>query len=232
MASDNTAFTRGYSAAFFAPLRYAGWAAATCFILVVTAWVVQYWTVHQVWAHDATRLEHLLAREGQQTLASLGVESVRLCGADFGLWLHKWLIEMTGLGQYIARDQLPASSAGMLERFFGAVLPGVEVASTSTKLVGVRVTALLASLPVVVLGYGLGCVVGLAERVVRRAEGGRESSTRYHHSKYYLVLLAGSTTLVYVASPVFVPLVPLMLAMAVLAFALARMQWMYLKKYI
>jgi hypothetical protein len=232
LATDNTSFQRGYSAAFFAPFRYAMWLSITTFILFVTAWVVQYWVVHQVWDHDTTRLHQLLILESEQTLAPLGVESVRQRGADLALWLHKWLFQITGIDQYFARESLPAASATMVERFFGAILPGIEVASTSTKLIGVRIMALAASAPVILLAFGLGMTVGLAERVIRREEGGRESSTRYHHSKYNLALFSGFMTIGYIASPVYIPLQPLVLGVALLAFLLARMQFAYLKKYL
>ncbi|WP_186191203.1 DUF4400 domain-containing protein [Burkholderia gladioli] len=136
-----------------------------------------------------------------------------------------------GLGNLADGRQVPLmelSYQRVLSDHLGAVL----VALQSIKLLVVRLTLVIASLPLLVMAIALGVIDGLTARAIRRAGAGRESSLLYHRAKrmhlYGLVLL----TAVFVIAPISVDPAYIFMPYAALAALMSHVQWRFYKKYL
>lgn len=96
----------------------------------------------------------------------------------------------------------------------------------------VRTGMYVAMVPVLVFGCLLGVVDGLVARARRKANAGRESSSIYHRAKLGVTFVLISGYLACITAPdLFQPSYPL-LALAVTAALLLRLQASYYKKYL
>ncbi len=103
---------------------------------------------------------------------------------------------------------LPAQGLGGLMRplFAGPARDGMIVAMYGVKLVGIRAAMLAMTIPQFVLAISVALVDGLVARYVRRAGGGYESATRYHHAKHLLMFgVVPLTAIVWLVAPVKLP---------------------------
>jgi integrating conjugative element membrane protein (TIGR03747 family) len=97
---------------------------------------------------------------------------------------------------------------------------------------GVRLALLVMAWPLLLLAYALGLVDGLAQRSIRRACAGRESSSLYHLSKHLQFASIAFVGAIYVLQPYAIQPEWFFVPLASLLGLLARLQWMYLKKYL
>ena len=97
---------------------------------------------------------------------------------------------------------------------------------------GVRLAFLVVAWPLILLAYTLGLVDGLAQRSIRRACAGRESSSLYHLSKHLQFASIALVGAIYVLQPYAIRPQWFVVPLALLLTTLARLQWMYLKKYL
>jgi integrating conjugative element membrane protein (TIGR03747 family) len=108
----------------------------------------------------------------------------------------------------------------------------LRISMWATQILGARIAIVLGAIPVLVLAYLWGAVEGLAERYVRRVSAGRESSGLYHRAKYFQWMALAFVLLMYLVAPYELDprlaLIPLALCLGFLA----RLQWMYYKKYL
>ena len=97
---------------------------------------------------------------------------------------------------------------------------------------GVRLVLLLAAWPLYLLAYLVGLMDGLAQRSVRRACAGRESSSLYHRAKYLQFVVFVMAGMVYVLLPYSIKPEWFFIPLAVTLAWLSRIQWAFLKKYL
>ncbi len=97
---------------------------------------------------------------------------------------------------------------------------------------GVRLALLIVAWPLILLAYMLGLVDGLAQRSIRRACAGRESSSLYHLSKHLQFASIAFVGAIYVLQPYAIRPEWFFVPLAFFLATLARLQWMYLKKYL
>ena len=108
----------------------------------------------------------------------------------------------------------------------------VEVAMMATRLWGAKLALVFTSAPLFLAAFAVAVVDGLVLRHIRTVNGGRESSTLYHRSKYLSVMLAGTTMMLILLLPINIyPSIVLPLLALCTGF-FARVQWQYFKKYI
>ncbi|WP_342335264.1 DUF4400 domain-containing protein [Burkholderia pseudomallei] len=103
---------------------------------------------------------------------------------------------------------LPAHGLGSYLRpaFSGATREALAVAMYSVKLFGVRIAMLAMTVPQFALAIAVAVADGLVARHVRRAQGGHESATRYHHAKRFLTFgVIPLTAVVWLVAPVRLP---------------------------
>ncbi|REG58549.1 uncharacterized protein DUF4400 [Paraburkholderia sp. BL6669N2] len=116
--------------------------------------------------------------------------------------------------------------------FTGATRESLVVAMVGVELFGVRIAMLSMTVPQFVLAIVVAVADGLVARHVRRAQGGHESATRYHHATRFLTFgVVPLTAMIWLVAPVPIPVwllfwpVSIMIVMAVWNMA------KYFKKY-
>jgi hypothetical protein len=103
---------------------------------------------------------------------------------------------------------LPSHGLGSYLRptFSGATREGLVVAMYGLKLFGVRIAMLAMMVPQFALAIAVAMVDGLVAREVRRAQGGHESATRYHHAKHLLMFgVIPLAVVIWLVAPVRLP---------------------------
>lgn len=237
MASRNAQFReRGIGAALVAPLVRLACAAAVLMGLLLAAWCVDGVFVFHVWPEGVEHLRAILA-EDLARVAQLGGDNLLLTEVAIGTAnaLYAVLFELTGIhemGMRFAEATSLSIPDTITRSAYLAHREGIEVAMVGTQLFGVRVALLGSGVPFLVLIYVVALVDGLVQRAVRRASGGRESSSLYHRAKYLQILgAAGVLALVLLlpisADPRWVGL-PATFLMALAA----RVQGSYYKKHL
>lgn len=152
---------------------------------------------------------------------------------SWALAAHELLYAKTGLERSLTA---PARSLSGTEQAFqrgirasGPLWVGVMV---GTQMLAVRAAILVSALPLLLLAYGVAIVDGSVGRYIRRAAGGRESSTIYHRAKYVHVMVATVAIMGYLWWPYALsPQLPLLAAITAFALLL-RTQIQYYKKYV
>ncbi|MFT3819896.1 MAG: DUF4400 domain-containing protein [Rubrivivax sp.] len=109
---------------------------------------------------------------------------------------------------------------------------GLAVASMATRIWAVRTAIFLSALPSIALCMSIGIVDGLVMRARRKACAGSESASLYHRAKLGQTFVASMTYLVCLGLPSFAQPTLILLPLAVVLAALARLQWTYYKKYL
>ncbi|MCA8057149.1 MULTISPECIES: DUF4400 domain-containing protein [Burkholderia cepacia complex] len=129
---------------------------------------------------------------------------------------------------------LPAQGLGSYLRpaFSGATREGLVVAMYGIKLFGVRIAMLAMTVPQFVLAIAVALADGLVSREVRRAQGGHESATRYHHAKHLLMFgVIPLTAIVWLVAPVQLPVWLLFWPVSMLIVMAVWNMGKYYKKY-
>ncbi|MBR8024593.1 DUF4400 domain-containing protein [Burkholderia cenocepacia] len=129
---------------------------------------------------------------------------------------------------------LPSDGLGSYLRpaFSGATREALVVAMVGVKLFGVRIAMLVMTVPQFVLAIAVAVADGLVGRHVRRAQGGHESATRYHHAKRFLTFgVIPLTAVIWLVAPVRLPIYLLFWPVSVMIVIAAWNMAKYFKKY-
>ena len=178
-------------------------------ILVECVGLHLFWR-EQGWRHAEAMLDYELEQLSSQFTRSAlvrepGRTAQRLVGDA-----HEWLFVRSGLQQF-RRDavQAPATSpVGMpnARYYIGQGYVWIEnyllAAAYTTLTFLVRLLVLALSLPLLLLAAFVGLVDGLVRRDIRRFGAGRESGFVYHRAKALLMPVAVLPLVVYLALPV------------------------------
>ena len=207
MASRNAQIReRGIGAALVAPLVRLACGAAVLVGLLVAAWCVDGVFVFHVWPEGVEHLRAILA-EDLARVAQLGGDNPFLTEVAIGTAnaLYAVLFELTGIHEMGMRfAQGPALSIPdtITRSAYFVYREGIEVVMVGTQLFGVRVALLGSGVPLLALIYVVALVDGLVQRAVRRASGGRESSSLYHRAKYLQILGAAGVLALVLLLPI------------------------------
>jgi len=207
LASRNAQFReRGIGAALVAPLVRFVCGAAVLLGLLVAAWCVDGVFVFHVWPEGVEHLRAILA-EDLARVAQLGGDNPFLTEVAVGSAnaLYAVLFEMTSIhemGMRFAEGAALSIPDTITRSAYLAHRQGIEVAMVGTQLFGVRVALLGSGVPLLVLIYVVALMDGLVQRAVRRASGGRESSSVYHRAKYLQILVAAGVLALVLLLPI------------------------------
>lgn len=237
MASRNATFyDSGVAGAMLAPLKWVLYVSLLLLALIIAAWIVDWIFVFRVWPEGLVRLKGVLDADLART-ASLGgwhdqLPSFAVTAANF---LYEVVFKLTGIHDMGSRfaNSVPLSIPDTIARnTYLANYEAIQVAMTGIHLFGVRLAVLLTSLPLFGLAYVVAMADGLAQRAIRRARGGHESSSIYHRSKYFQLSLVSAIASACLVLPISLdPRWILLPAVIVLAW-LVRLQWLYYKKHL
>lgn len=155
----------------------------------------------------------ILDREVTQSL--LTSDPARFAG-DVVLWLRHWLFERTGLWPWLAQALAQPAGSGLWGWCLQALLASVHI----TEVFGVRLAILVLALPL----FGVAALSALGEgllvRDLRRWDGGRESSYRYHLAKRAVKPAFIGPWVLYLSAPISVhPLLVLLPCVAIFGIA-------------
>ncbi|MDH6152656.1 MULTISPECIES: DUF4400 domain-containing protein [Paraburkholderia] len=154
--------------------------------------------------------------------------------ADAAYWGWFGWTGIDASAQAWAAGVLPSHGLGSYLRpaFSGATREALVVAMYGVKLFGVRIAMLVMTVPQFVLAIAVAVADGLVARHVRRAQGGHESATRYHHAKRFLTFgLIPLTAVVWLVAPVRLPVWLLFWPVSVMIVIAVWNMAKYFKKY-
>ena len=223
------------SGALFAPLKWAFYVSIVLLALIVAAWIVDWIFVFWVWPEGLVQLKNVLSEDLART-ASLGGWHNEL--TQWSVWtanfLYQVVFTITGIddmGSRFAERSALSIPDTIARDTYVANYQAIQVAMIGIQLFGIRLAVLFTALPLFGLAYGVAMADGLAQRAIRRARGGHESSSVYHRAKYLQVCLVSALAALCLLLPVSVdPRLILLPGLTVLAL-LARFQWAYYKKH-
>lgn len=204
--------------------------------LLASVCIVHWIMVSWVWPEGVTHLEAILARDYLRAMDLAAWQTGRpemvsvLANA-----LYAVVFETTGLhrmGLAFARNQALSMPDSVLRGFYYSNVEVVRTAMLVTQLCGVRVGILLMFMPWILLAYAVGAADGLVQRAIRRAGGGRESSSLYHRAKYAWHMGIVGIVMLILLLPEFPDFHVLLLSAFVMILLSARLQWMYYKKHL
>jgi integrating conjugative element membrane protein (TIGR03747 family) len=203
------------------------WLMLAAFIAVL----VDLAAVHFLWADDpAGGITALIRYYMNQT----SDPELARTAAEFAYWCCFGWTGVDASARAWQAGTLPTQGLGgfMRPMFTGSARDGLIVAMYGVKLFGIRAAMLAMTIPQFVLATAVALVDGLVARHVRRAGGGHESATRYHHAKHLLMFgVIPLTAIVWLVTPVKLPVyllfwpVSLMIVLAIWNMA------KYFKKY-
>ena len=227
---------RGSAGVLLGLLVSAGAVFALLIALLLASWIIEWVMVLKVWPDGHAHLKNLLRADlawlamRAHPFLDPGELAIALANACYAL-----IFEVTG----IHAMALTFAEGGALSipdtitrTAYGAHHEGIEVAMIATQLFGVRLTVLLLTVPILVLGYGIGLADGLAQRAIRKARGGHESSSLYHRAKYAQAALLAITGTLILLLPMSIDPRWLCGPAVIGSALLARLQWMYYKKHL
>lgn len=186
---------------------------------------------HFFWRDDPvggieTLLRYYLEQTSDHELASRA--------ADLAYWSWFGWTGVDASARAWQAGKLPAQGLGSMLRpaFTGSAREVLIVAMVGMKLFGVRVSMLLMTIPQFVLAVVVALTDGLVARHVRRAQGGHESATRYHHAKHGLAFgVIPLTAIVWLVAPLCLPVYLLFWPVSVMMLLAVWNMAKYFKKY-
>lgn len=214
------------------PFRLAGMLCGSLLLSIVIECVGMVWLwPEQGWHHAREMLNYELDQFSVRFTASVVVAEPERDARRLVETVHTWVFVKTGLQDTIERPLEQAStrsrSSGVDARYYVnqayAWAQRCLIAAAFTVLVFVvRLVVLALMLPLFVLAALTGLIDGLVRRDVRRFCAGHESAFVYHRAKAMLAPLSVLPCLAYLALPVSIhPLVILLPSAALLGFAVA-----------
>lgn len=233
MASRAATFHGGYSRALLAPFRYLAYLTLLLAGLLLAAWVIDAFLVFKIWPEGRQPLEGAIATTAAAINSPYGLPLLRAQGVAWANGLYHALFVASAIEPIITADPRALTPFDQtVQRFFGSMLPALQVAMLATKLYGLRLALWLSAIVPLAVGYVVGMIDGLVARSIRRHSGGRESATLYHRAKYAIAGAVGLWLFVYVCLPMSFELPWGSWVAAVVIGLLSRLQWKYYKKYV
>jgi integrating conjugative element membrane protein (TIGR03747 family) len=195
-----------------------------------------------VWGVPETtrQVEVFLARDVERTYQNdqpTSLTHLAINGARLGYWMF---FKVTQIDKMM-RNAATLGNANSLDRGGDILVRNNLVSHIQDEIFlsmyvvqdfAVRIVLLMGAWPLYLLMFSLGLVDGLAERSIRRACAGRESSSLYHRAKYLQFASFVMAGMVYVLLPYSIRPEWFFIPLAGLLLVLSRVQWTYLKKYL
>lgn len=224
------------------PFRFFGVMCGSLMLCVVIECVgVHFFWPAQGWHHAQGMLNDELSHIPEDFTRSVLVQEPGRTAYRLVSWAYEWLFVRSGLLDWV-RDASSQAAAGNhravhdFRYYMALVYVYVEadlIAAAYTVLVFlVRLLVLCLSLPLFVMAAFVGCVDGLVRRDIRRFGAGRESGFIYHRAKASLTPLAVLPWVFYLALPVSVHPLVILLPAAVLLGAAFDIACGSFKKYL
>lgn len=228
---------------FLWPLKLVFYIWLTLALMALAAMGMEIVLAKQVWG-DAAALAQVQRTLGQDIeltrslrpdapLTGLAVTCARgVYGFFFQLIpIERW---MTNAALLLANPDIPSYGGDIIARNHLVYhLQGeLYLAMVRAQIFGVRLAILIGAAPLFLLVWSLGLVDGLAQRAIRRACAGRESSSMYHRAKFFQFAGLAMGAMLYLMWPVSIRPEWIVLPLALLTGVLSRVQWTYLKKYL
>lgn len=237
MTSRNASFRESViPGLFLAPLRWLFCVVLLILGLLVGVWVIDWMLVFWVWPEGIIRLESVLAHDYRLAMEWASLQHGR---PEFVSWcvnlVYGGIFETTGLhrmGVEFANAAALSIPDSVVRRAYVSGYDAIRVAMVGARLFGVRVAIIAMFIPWFLLLYALGLADGLAQRAIRRAGGGRESSSLYHRAKYAWNACMVAFVLALVLAPNLPDLPQLAAFSALMVLIPARLQWMFYKKHL
>jgi integrating conjugative element membrane protein (TIGR03747 family) len=210
------------------PLRYAVIWTFLLLLLALIAISLDLYFAKQIWADGTAidRMENLL----RQSAAIAPESGLATPLAEGVYWI---LFGLTGIHDQVvsAHDSAllqPLGSASLL----ATMREDLSVAMLAAKLFGTRLAVAVAALPLFLLAWSAFTLDGLAERLIRKACGGRESATIYHLAKHSHFALLPVLLAIYLCVPVHIDPLWVVLPAILVSGSLLRLQAKYFKKHV
>lgn len=194
------------------PWRLFGMLCASLLLSIIVECVGMhlYWS-DQGWRHAQGMLEYELSQLSGQFTRSVLVQEPGRTAQRLVEEVHSWIFVNTGLQHWMRNSSAQATTASRAStrdaRYYrGQVYVWTEnyliAAAFTTLTFLVRLLVLALSLPLFLLAGFVGLVDGLVRRDIRKFGAGRESGFVYHRAKAALMPLAVLPGLIYLALPV------------------------------
>jgi len=224
------------------PFRFFGVLCGSLLLCIVIECVgMHFFWPEESWRHAQGMLNHELALVSESFTRSVLVQEPGRATLHLVELAYDWLFVKSGLLDWI-RDAATQASAGARSKthdfryYLGMVYVHMEsylIASAYTVLVFlVRLLVLTLTLPLFLMAAFVGLVDGLVRRDVRSFGAGRESGFVYHRAKASLMPLAILPWVTYLALPVSVHPLLILLPSAVLLGAAVDIAAGTFKKYL
>lgn len=193
------------------PFAFLGLLIGSLFISILIEWIglCFYWR-DQGWHHAQEMLNNELRWISKGFAQSLLVDNPGHTAKRIIDTAYVWTFERTGLIEWInysaAQSRLNADQPEGVHRYLGILYVHIEdygLAAVYTVLTFLaRVLILTLSVPLFLMASFTGMVDGLVRRDLRRFGAGRESGFVYHRAKMLIVPLAVAPWVLYLALPV------------------------------
>lgn len=194
------------------PFRFFGVLCGSLFLCIVIECIgLHFFWPEESWRHAQGMLNYELAQVSEHFTRSMLIQEPGRSARQLVEHAYDWIFVRSGLLDWI-RDAATRASASArhpihdFRYYLGQVYVHVErylIASAYTVLVFlVRLLVLTLSLPLFLMAAFVGLVDGLVRRDVRRFGAGRESGFIYHRAKASLIPLAVLPWVIYLALPV------------------------------
>lgn len=235
MAGDSATFDQGLRKAISAPFRLLIFIGIAIVVIVFGRMVIDLaWT-----GADTARLDAAQTMLRAEIVAADSLPQVGEAASERALrWAivsYEWMYIKTGVDRTLIAtpsDLTEPEKAMRRGMNAAAAQPHWQAVMIGTQILAVRAAVLPSALPTLLLAYLLGLVDGGVARWVRRASGGRESSTIYHRAKYSHVVIATILLMVWFWAPIGMELWQLTAAIALFGAGMLRTQMKFYKKYV
>ncbi|MDO9521857.1 MAG: TIGR03747 family integrating conjugative element membrane protein [Pseudohongiella sp.] len=234
---------RGFLASLVTlPFRFFGVLCGSLLLCILIEWIGMhlFWP-EQGWRHAQDMVAYELDQLSTYFTRSVVVQEPGRTAHRVVEWAYEWVFLKTGLLEWV-QNAAAQASAGSREqaRDFRYYLSqvyvyteGYLIAAAYTVLVFVvRLLVLCLMLPLFFMAAFVGLVDGLVRRDIRRFGAGRESGFVYHRAKAALMPLLVLPWVIYLAMPVSVSPVLILLPSAVLLGVVADIAAGSFKKYL
>ncbi|SOC44705.1 TIGR03747 family integrating conjugative element membrane protein [Shinella sumterensis] len=208
------------------PFRMLGVLAGSLLLSIAIECVCMYffWP-EEGWHHASSMLDHELAQLSQNFTRSAVVQEPGRTAHWLVEQAYEWIFVKSGLTEWMAsassQASAPARGAARDFRYYISLVyvwtESYLIAAAFVLLVFiVRLLVLVLTLPLFVLAAFVGLVDGLVRRDIRRFGAGRESGFVYHRAKASLMPLAVAPWVIYLALPISVHPLLILLPSAIL----------------
>lgn len=223
------------------PLRLFGMLCGSLLLSIIVECIgMQCLWPEQGWHHAERMLEHEISQLSESFRRSLLLQHPQRLALEVVEWTRDHLFVKTGLLDDVhrlsERRETQAQHRSALPRLLGFGISGMEkylhAAGLTLLVFLVRLVVLILTLPLFGLAWFVGLVDGLARRDVRRFGAGRESGFVYHRARAMLMPLVVLPWVVYLALPVSVAPLWIVLPGAVLLSVVVNLTVGSFKKYL